>query len=191
VRFVFDIAIAFLVAVVAGVWSAWLAVDQAPVFNPLRAAAWVAWPRLGSDDEDPYDLAASSRRPDLPLGSGEGLAFTAVADDMGAQLDGNCRYELAGETPAAELWTLAAYDSGGALMANPVDRYAVHSREILRRSDGSFVIAIGPDAAPGNWLPVARGSSFHLILRLYDTPLTSTARPTTITMPALRKVGCP
>jgi hypothetical protein len=191
VRFVFDIAIAFLVAVATGVSSAWVAVDRAPLFDPLRVGPWVAWPRVGSLDADPYDLAAAARAPELPLGSGEGLAFAATTDDAGARLNGTCAYELAGNTPAAELWTLTAYAADGELMANPAGRSAFHSREIVRNADGSFVIRIAPRVQPGNWLPVGAGTYFDLVLRLYDTPLTSTARPTTITMPAIRKTACP
>ena len=62
-------------------------------------------------------------------------------DDQGAELDGSCTYEIAGMTPPARLWTLTAYDAAGRLMPNPASRFAYDSRAILRRSDGSFVIA--------------------------------------------------
>ena len=189
-RFAFDIAIAFLVAVATSVASAWWAVEHAPLFNALRVGAWVAWPHAGSPDADPYDLAAASRSADLPLGSAEGLVFTASSDDQGAQLDGSCTYEVAGTTPPARLWTLTAYDGAGRIMPNPANRFAYDSRSILRRSDGSFVIAVAPRVQPGNWLPAAAATRFILVLRLYDTPLTSTARPAAITMPAVRRTGC-
>jgi hypothetical protein len=191
VRFAFDIAIAFLVAVATSVASAWIAVDRAPLFNPLRVGVWVAWPRASGLDADPYDLAALSRRPDLPLGSAEGLAFTATADDQGAALDGRCTYAVDGATPPARLWTLTAYDALGGLMPNPAERFAYDSRTILRRPDGSFLITVAPRAQPGNWLPVAAGKRFNLVLRLYDTPLTSAARPAAISMPTIRKSACP
>jgi hypothetical protein len=191
VRFVFDIAVAFLVAVVTGVSSAWLAVEHAPLFDPLRVGPWTAWPRAGGPDADPYDLAAAARNPSLPLGNGEGLAFTATTDDSGAPLDGTCRYEIGGQTPPAQLWTLTAYATDGALMANPAGRSTFHSREITRNGDGSFAIELAAGVQPGNWLPVSANTTFDLVLRLYDTPLTSTARPTTITMPSIHKSGCP
>jgi hypothetical protein len=190
-RFVLDIAIACLVAVLAGVWSAWLAVDHAPLFNALRVGSWTAWPRAGGPDADPYDLAAAARTATLPLGSGEGLAFTAVTDDGGAPLDGACTYEVAGDAPSARLWTLSAYDAAGRPMANAAERFGISSRAILRRPDGTFAILAAPRVAPGNWLPVSDRTRFVLVLRLYDTPLTSAARPSGIVMPAIRKVACP
>ena len=91
----------------------------------------------------------------------------------------------------ARLWTLSAYDGAGRLMANPAERFAYDSRAILRRPDGTFVIAVAPRVPPGNWLPVAEATRFTLVLRLYGTPLTSTARPVGIAMPAIRRTACP
>jgi hypothetical protein len=125
------------------------------------------------------------------MGFGEGLAFTAQTDDQGRPLTGACVYAVDGETPPARLWTLTAYDAAGRLMANAVQRSGFHSREVLRRPDGSFTISVAPQAEPGNWLPVTAGGRFFLTLRLYDTPLTSSARPTTIVMPAIRRTACP
>jgi hypothetical protein len=190
-RFIFDVAVAFLVAVVTGVTSAWLAVDRAPLLNALRVGAWTAWPRAGGIDADPYDLAAAARTPVFPLGSAEGLAFAADSDDAGAPLDGSCRYEVSGDVPPTRLWTLTVYDMTGRLLANPAERYGYHSREVLRRPEGTFLIAVAPRVQPGNWLPVANGNPFRLVLRLLDTPLISPARPAPVTMPAIRKVGCP
>jgi hypothetical protein len=191
VRFIIDLAIAVLVAVATGVSSALWAVDHAPLFNGLTAGVWTAWPRAGSIDADPYDLAAAARIGAFALGSAEGIAFAATSDDEGAPLDGACRYEVSGDTPPARLWTIAAYDRGGRPMDNPAARYGYHSRELLRRPDGTFVITLAPRVQPGNWLPVAAGARFQLALRLYDTPLTSPARPSAVTMPTIRKLGCP
>jgi hypothetical protein len=191
VRLIIDIAIAFLVAVATGISSAWWAIDRAPLFNELRVGSWIAWPRAGGTESDPYDLAAASRIGSFALGSAEGLVFTATEDDEGVALDGACRYAVSGETPAARVWTLTAYDADGRLMANPAARTSYHSRELLRRPDGTFEIAVAPQVEPGNWLPVTSSTHFQLVLRLYDTPLTSPARPSTVTMPAIRKVGCP
>lgn len=190
-RFTFDIAVAFVVAATTGVWSAWVAVDHAPLFNSLSAGPWVAWPRSVGVEADPYDLAAAARTGALPLGPGEGLTFIAQTDDQGRPLTGACVYAVDGETPPARLWTLTAYDDAGRLMTNAVQRSGFHSREVLRRPDGSFTISVAPQAEPGNWLPVTAGGRFFLTLRLYDTPLTSSARPTTIVMPAIRRTACP
>ncbi len=108
----------------------------------------------------------------------------------GEALDGRCTYEVVGQTPSARLWTLTAYDSSGRLMVNAAYRTGFHSREIVRREDGSFLITVSPKVAPGNWLPVAPVDRLKLVLRLYDTPVTSGGHFADLTMPHIRKVSC-
>ena len=103
------------------------------------------------------DLA---RTGEVPLGAGEGIAFTAEDDRPASRCPAHCTYAVVGQTPAARLWTLTAYDSDGRLMVNAAQRSGFHSREIVRRPDGSFVITVSPEVEPGNWLPVARVDAF-------------------------------
>jgi hypothetical protein len=191
VRLLIDIAIALVIAVIVGVSSAWFAVERGFLFGAISAGAWTAWPGAGSANADPYSLATMARTGEVPLGAGEGIAFTADTDSAGEPLAGTCTYEIAGQTPAARLWTLTAYDGEGRLMVNAARRTSFHSREILRRPDGSFVIDVSPDVMPGNWLPVARVDRLRLVLRLYDTPLTTGSRLADLVMPDVRKVACP
>ena len=151
---------------------------------------WTAWPAIGRPDADPYTLARLAFQREIPLGAGEGLAFTATADVDGNALSGRCGYELRGETPAARLWTLTAYDEAGALMATPTGRVAFNSREIMRRPDGRFDIAVGAEAQPGNWLPVVTAGRFSLVFRLYDSPLTADTPQAQRTMPRIVRQGC-
>ena len=185
-----DIAIAVAIAAVIGLSTAWLAVDRGYMFGSVSIGGWTAWPRAGTPDADPYSLAWLARSGELPLGAGEGIAFTAKADHEGKPLAGNCVYSVTGQTPAARLWTLTAYDSEGHLMPNAAQREAFHSQEILRRSDGSFEIMVAADVQPGNWLPISRVDYFELVLRLYDTPLTSGGTFGGSTMPEIRREQC-
>ncbi len=189
-RLLIDIVIALVLALVIGVPTAWYAIEHGFIFGAVTAGAWTAWPTAGSADADPYSLATLARGGEVPLGAGEGIAFTAEDDSAGEPLSGTCTYEMAGQTPAARLWTLTAYDSDGRLMVNAARRSGFHSREILRRPDGSFVITVSPEVVPGNWLPVSRIDHFRLVLRLYDTPLTTGSRIADLTMPDIRKVRC-
>ena len=88
------------------------------------------------------------------------------------------------------MWTLTAYDGEGRLISNAAQRLGFHSREIVRRGDGSFEIAISADVQPGNWLPVARNDPFQIVLRLYDTPLTTGGTPAESTVPTVERLGC-
>jgi hypothetical protein len=75
-------------------------------------------------------------------------------------------------------------------MVNAARRPGFHSREILRRQDGSFVVTVSPRVGPGNWLPITPVERFKLVFRLYDTPLTTGGRVADLVMPEIRKSGC-
>ena len=190
-RFLIDLIIAVAVAVAVGVGSAWYAVSKGHLFGGVTVGAWTAWPQDGSLDADPYALARLARTGEIPLGAGEGLAFTATADSQGAPLDGRCIYAVAGETPAARLWTLTAVDAAGQLMANIAQRQGITSRDVVRSVDGDFTVSVAATVQPGNWLSIAAVPRFDLVLRLYDTPLATGAQLATLTMPAVSKVSCP
>jgi len=190
VRFLIEIAIALTIASILGLGTAWLAVDRGFLFGRIAIGPWEAFPSAGSPDADPYAVAHLARTGEVPLGAGEGLAFTALTDQDGFRLSGRCTYRIDGQTPAARLWTLTAYDSNGRLMANPARRTGFHSREILRRQDGGFLITVAGEVQPGNWLPVTTDGDFSLIFRIYDTPLTTGGEISETMMPRIEREGC-
>ncbi|WP_336799434.1 DUF1214 domain-containing protein [Kaistia sp. MMO-174] len=190
-RLLINLAIAIAIAVIVGFGSAALVLDRERLFGAVTRGAWTAWPDTGSADADPYTAAMLARTGEVPLGAGEGLAFSADADGAGARLTGGCTYRITGQTPPARLWTLTVYDADGHLMDNPARRTAFHSREALRHEDGSFTISVSRAAQPGNWLPVTTTEGIRLILRLYDTPLAGGARVGAVVMPEIEKAGCP
>jgi hypothetical protein len=189
-RLLIDIAIAIIVALALGVSTAWLAVENGRFFGAVTVGAWTAWPHSGGPSADPYSVAFLARSGEVPLGAGEGLAFTATADSGGEPLSGNCTYEVTGETPQARLWTLTAYSASGRLMYNAAQRSGFHSREILREPDGSMTIIVSPEVHPGNWLPIFGSGRFSLVLRLYDTPLTTATAFVDLTLPRIVRRDC-
>ena len=76
-RLLLDIVIALVLAIVIGVSTAWYAIEHGFIFGAVTAGAWTAWPTAGSADADPYSLATLARTGEVPLGAGEGIAFTA------------------------------------------------------------------------------------------------------------------
>src|SRR6476659_8235243 len=189
-RLLLDIAIGILVATVLGFFSAWYAVERGFVFGRVTVGGWTAWPNAGSESADPYSIAMLARTGEVPLGAGEGIAFTAEIDKDGRLLSARCDYRIVGQTPGARLWTLTACDEAGHLMADAAHRQAFHSREILRRPDGSFEIALSTSVKPGNWLPVAPVDHFKLVLRLYDTPVTAGSQIAGLAMPEIVAERC-
>jgi len=192
VRLVLGSFFAFLVAAALGLGMTWLTLSKGTAFGGVTIGAWTAWPKLGTTEIDPYAHAVVAQTGRLPVGSGDGIAFLARADDQGRVLDGRCEVTVSGTTPAARFWTLTLYDPDGRLVANSVNRYGFTSQEIVRRADGSFDIVIAPRARSGNWLPTAGVERYVLVLRLYDTAVgvaTKTGREAP--MPAIAEGACP
>ena len=190
-RLFFSSCFTLLLAAVIGLGATWLTLTRGVAFGSLRIGAWTAWPRTGSVDIDPYARAIVARTGELPIGTGDGVAFYARTDDSGDAFDGRCTFSLTGMTPAARYWTLTLYDPEGRLVANTIGRHGFTSAEIIRDTGGRFAITIGPRARPGNWLPSGGIEKFVLVLRLYDTPIglasfTSREGP----MPAIARKGC-
>jgi hypothetical protein len=171
VRLLLGLLFALAVAAVIGLGTTWLALSQGAAFGAVTIGAWTAWPRSGTRDVDPYARATIARSGELPVASGDGVAFVARTDDDGKPLDGRCSVAITGTTPQARFWTLTLYDPQGRLIGNVVDRQGFTSEEIVRHADGSFEIVVAPRARPGNWLPTNGAVRYVLVLRLYDTPV--------------------
>ena len=155
------------------------------------AGPWKGSLRDGTPDVDPYTLAANERSSILPLGTAEGLTFVARADGTGAPFLPSCTYVLKGPMPAARFWTVSLLDPDGFPLANPAERYGFTSAEVLRDADARVTITISKEARSGNWLPIGNARAYLLMLRLYDTGL-STIGTTfeAAAMPKIERLGC-
>lgn len=179
-----------MIAVGIGVGSAYMALTKSSPFEALQSGVWVAHPKAGTDQADPYSAAIFARTLRIPMGSGEGLAFYAVVDDRGQLLDPSCTYTISGKTPPARLWTLTAVDQQLELLATDAGRSYLTSEDVLRSSDGRFEIVASRKARPGNWLPTGLGGGLVFALRLYDTPLTTGAGIADPVMPSIIRGDC-
>ena len=183
---------ALAVAAIVGLGATYLALTRGAAFSALSIGSWTARPKTGTTDADPYARATIARTGQLPIALGDGVSFTAQADDDGKLLDGRCDVVLSGVTPAARFWTLTLYNVDGELVANSVNRYGFTSQEIVRRADGSFEIVVAPRANPGNWLPTGGVERYALMLRFYDTAVgVSTKAGREVPMPAINTRSCP
>ena len=190
-RLLIGFLFSFAVAAAFGLGLTQFALTRGTAFGAITIGAWTAWPKTGTTDIDPYARAAIARSGELPIGSGDGVAFFASSDDTGHPLDGRCTVTIVGTTPAARFWTMTLYDLDGRLVPNAADRYGFTSLEIARRADGSFEIVLAPRARPGNWLPTGGIDRYVVVLRLYDTPVgvaTRTAKDAP--MPAVTAGAC-
>ena len=190
-RLFFGSCFTLLLAAGIGLGATWFTLTRGVAFGSLTIGAWTAWPKSGSVDIDPYSRASIARTGELPIGTGDGVAFYAHTDDTGNELDGRCMFSVTGMTPAARYWTLTLNDPQGSLVANVIRRHGFTSAEILREQSGRFVINVGPRARPGNWLPSGGVEQFILVWRLYDTPLGVASRTTNEgPMPSIERKGC-
>jgi hypothetical protein len=171
VRLLLGSLFALAVAALVGLGATWLALTRGAAFGAVTIGAWTSFPKSGTRDVDPYLRAAIARSGELPVGSGDGVAFVARTDDDGRSLDGRCEVRISGTTPQARFWTLTLYDPRGRLIGNAIDRQGFTSQEIVRNADGSFDIAVAPRTRAGNWLPTNGIESYVLVLRLYDSPV--------------------
>jgi hypothetical protein len=187
VRLLIGLLLSFFIAASIGLGSTWFALTQNLSFGALELGAWKGYPRNGTTGIDPYARAAIARNGELPVGSGDGVAFAAVADDDGHVLDGRCDVVVRGTTPPARYFTLTLYTPSGQLVANSVDRHGFTSQELLRDASGEFEVTVSPRARPGNWLPTGGIDSYVLMLRFYDTSLgIATRAGREAPMPAIR-----
>jgi hypothetical protein len=192
VRFVIGLLLALCVAAAVGLGATWLTTSRGWAFGTVSLGAWVANPKAGTAEIDPYARANLARTGELPLGSGDGIAFIAQTDDAGRRLDGRCDVVLAGTTPSARFWTLTLYDLEGRLIANTINRQGFTSQEVLRRNDGTFEIAVAPRVRAGNWLPTGAIDRYVLVLRLYDAASGVVSRQGRETpMPSVTVRACP
>ena len=190
-RLLFGTMFALAVAAALGLGTTWVALTRGTAYGGVTIGAWTAWPKNGTTGIDPYARAMVVRTGELPVGSGDGVAFYASTDDAGESLDGRCDVLVSGITPQARFWTLTLYDPEGRLVANSIRRQGFTSQEIIRKADGAFDVAVGPRARAGNWLPTGGIDKYQLVLRLYDTPIGMATRTgADAPMPSITRRGC-
>jgi hypothetical protein len=192
VRLLLVALVALGLAAAVGLGSTWMTTTRGTELGTLTIGAWTARPRSGTVDIDPYSRATITRNGELPIGTGDGIAFTATTDDKRKPLDGRCDIVVSGVTPAARFWTMTLYDTKGRLVANALQRYGFTSQEIVRGADGGFEIRVASRSRAGNWLPTGGIERYTLMFRLYDTPVgVATRTKRDAPMPQIATVGCP
>lgn len=180
--------LATLSGLALGLGSARYALDRNYPFGGVHAGPWLLWPRVGSREIDPYARAIVSRRGELPLGVGEGIALHARTDDSGRALDPSCIYTIGPGVPQTRAWTLTAYDGQGRAQ-DELGR--VFSGGIVRKPDGGFEIAAAREVQAGNWLRLPAQEPITLVLRLYDTPIVAGAAALDpASVPRIERLGC-
>src|SRR6266403_1930130 len=84
-----------MLATVVGLGATWMTATRGTDLGTLTIGAWTARPKTGTADVDPYSRASIARSGELPVGTGDGVAFSATADDRKRPLDGRCDADAA------------------------------------------------------------------------------------------------
>ena len=184
-------AIAAALGIGLGLAATWLTTGHSFLFGAAQSGPWIAWPKTGASDADPYERAIIARQAEAPLANGEGIVFVAREDSAGAPLDGACDYSIEGAFPVARLWTVALYAPTGALAPAAAGRREVTSSTALRSQSGEADIIIAPSVRAGNWLAGPKGKQFAIAMTLYDAAASPTQTSlSALSMPRVRKGEC-
>jgi hypothetical protein len=191
VRLIVPVLLISLAGLFLGGVTAWYSIQHAHRIGAINIGPWTAFPFASADQIDPYTIARGVAEGTVPLGATEGLSFEAVTDSQGRALSLACEYRVEGETPPAKLWTLATYDSSGRpVTPAPGGSAAIYSNAVLHFPDGTFMIDVSRYPRPGNWLAMSGSGAFRMVLRIYDTPVTSSAGSERPPMPRIVREEC-
>jgi hypothetical protein len=177
-----------IVGIALGFGATWLTVVQR-IPETVSDGPWQTNPQIGSASSDLYTRASVALNGLFAVDRSEVVYFVATRDSAGDALSGDCQYEVTGRDPDSRWWSLTAYGTDDYLIANPANRYFVDKSSVWRAAGRGFSIAVGSTPQPSNWLPVT-GSSFSLMLRLFEPSATVSRAPERASLPAIRRTGC-
>ena len=155
-------------AVVVGIWSSQFMVSRGSPLSTDTYGPWQHWRNLGRDFADPYTKAHIANTGTLRIASNSAGIFEARTDDLGARLHSSCNYVIEGTNMSGMWWSLAVFDSRGRLIANDSNRYTFTADTVAPNPNGSFIVTLGRDARPGNWLPTSGAGRQVLVLTILD-----------------------
>ena len=151
-------------AVTVGVWSSRYMISRGSPLSTDMYGPWQHWRDIGRESADPYTKAHIATTGKLRISSASAGIFEARTNSQGARLHSSCNYVVEGANMRGLWWSLAVFDSRGRLIGNDADRYEFTADTIAPNPNGSFVVTLGRDARPGNWLPTSGAGRLVLVL---------------------------
>ena len=127
------------------------------------------------------------------LPSHEAVYLFASNDDKDKGLNGSSSYTIQGNIHdlKAGYWSITAYGKDLYLIPNAANRYSFNNNNLVTDSLGNFKIYISSASSDGseNWLPVAAGANFRLVLRLYQADKDFVEHLENAHLPTIKKDG--
>ncbi|HVJ79370.1 MAG TPA: DUF1214 domain-containing protein [Hyphomicrobium sp.] len=151
-----------------GVWSSRYMIARGSPLSADMYGPWQHWRDLGRDAADPYTRAHLASSGKLRISADSAGTFEARTDMQGARLHSSCNYKIEGMSLPGLWWSLAVFDARGRLIPNDAERYDFTADTIAPNPDGSFVVTLGRDARPGNWIPTGGAGRLVLVFTVLD-----------------------
>lgn len=186
-------ALAVALVLTTGIWSSRTMISRGYEIAADTYGPWRHWRNEGRRDADPYTRAHLSGSGMLRISSDSAGIFEAGSDGLGAGLHSSCDYVIEGANMGGLWWSLSVFDSRGDLISNDAERYTFTSDTAALNPDGSFIVTLGRDARPGNWLPTGGAGRLVLNFTVLDpaTGLSEDARTErNKLLPGIRREGC-
>lgn len=185
--FLLKLLLSLAAALVLGVGSVYVVIDRINADRAVQIGPWSFMPVGAGSAPTLYDRAINAHTGFLALNTNDALYFTAATDGAGEPLTGACRYRVEGAEPAAQAWTLTAYDEAGKLIPNEARRYSVANTV----GGGRAIVTVAARREDGLWLPVEAGKPFVLVLRLFGPTSDPTRSADPDRLPRIIKTDCP
>jgi hypothetical protein len=186
-------ALAVSLVLATGIWSSRTMIARGYEISADTYGPWRHWRNEGRRDADPYTRAHLSGSGMIRISSDSAGVFEAGADSLGAALHSSCDYVIEGANMGGLWWSLSVFDSRGDLISNDADRYTFTSDTAALNPDGSFIVTLGRDARPGNWLPTGGAGRLIMNFTVLDpaTGLSEDGRgERNKLLPGIRREGC-
>lgn len=151
-----------------GVWSSRYMIARGSPLSTEMYGPWQHWSNVGRDTTDPYSRAHLASTGKLRISADSAGIFEARTDSQGARLHSSCNYKIEGASLPGLWWSLSVFDSRGRLIRNDADRFVFTADTIAPNPNGSFVITLGRDARPGNWIPTGGAGRLVLVFTVLD-----------------------
>lgn len=177
----------------AGLWSSRSMIENGSALSTQMSGPWQTWHTSGQSDADPYTRAHLASSGTIRIAADSAGVFEARVDAAGARLHSSCDYILEAPNTGALWWSIAVFDASGDMIENDAGRYTFTSDTIAANPDGSYIVTLGRDARPGNWLPTGGAGRLVLVFTLLDpaTGLSTEAREDRARfLPVIRREGC-
>jgi len=151
-----------------GVWTSRYMIARGSPLSADMYGPWQHWRSLGRESADPYTRAHLASTGKLRISADSAGIFEARTDSQGARLHSSCNYKISGMSLPGLWWSIAVFDSFGRLIPNEASRYEFTADTIAPNPNGSFVITLGRDARPNNWIPTGGAGRLVLVFTVLD-----------------------